>query len=166
MSSARPYTFYTRVSEDGKAFTSRSLRRMMEALRGCEVEVDLRKRRRYRTNPQNAYYHTVVVRMVCDEFVRQGWEGARGPIQEDEVHEWLKTEFNTQAVLTNPETGEYKTRALSTTGLTRSEFSEYVQRIKDWAEREFSTTHETDTGEIVERKFRIPDPGEQLSADV
>lgn len=139
--------YFTRI-ESG-AFTSRNVRQLIASLEGAQVEVMLRKRRSYRTLPQNAYYHGVVVRMIADRMRELGVEGRRGPIKDEEVHELLKVQFLTYSQLVNPETGEYVTMMKSTTELTRSEMGDYITQCKVWAQDTFGV--------------EIPDPNEQLT---
>lgn len=95
-----------------------------------------------RTNPQNRYYHGLVVPMV-----QKGIEDLGTEISIAETHEFLKARFNSIEVV-NKETGEVVAIPKSTSKLTTVQFNEYKEKIQRFAS-EFLGIY-------------IPDPNEQL----
>lgn len=101
--------------------TIRSMSREQE----IQVYVEVKQRKRYRSNPQNAYYFGVVVETVCERLRELGHD-----IDKDTTHEFLKGRF-LFTEMTDP-SGEtiripQKTRDLSTT-----EFEEYIEKVKQF----------------------------------
>jgi hypothetical protein len=78
-----------------------------------------------RSLPSNNYYRGVVCEEIRHELIRRGER-----FTNDQIHEWAKGEFN-------PITIELKGSKMSigdtTTDMNQSEFSEYVDRIIEWA---------------------------------
>lgn len=99
-----------------------------------------------RSNPQNRYYHGLVIPMV-----KRGIEEMGTVLTHDETHEFLKARFN-YVELVNADTGEVAQLPRSTTALTKLEFSEYVQKIQQFAAEFLGVV--------------IPDPGVQLKAEI
>jgi len=87
---------------------------------GTDVELQIRKPKRSRSLPQNAYYHAVVVMLISE---------ATGFTRE-ETHNTLKMKFLTDMVHGS------KTdlpRMKSTTELSTIEFCDYVAQIQQFA---------------------------------
>jgi len=87
---------------------------------GTDVELQIRKPKRSRSLPQNAYYHAVVVMLISE---------ATGFTRE-ETHNTLKMKFLTDMVHGS------KTdlpRMKSTTELSTIEFCEYIEQIQIFA---------------------------------
>jgi hypothetical protein len=103
------------------------------------VEVSTTKKR---TNPQNRYYHGLVVPMI-----RKGIEEMGTELTNDETHEFLKARFN-YAEIVNTSTGEMERIPKSTARLSTVQFNEFIVKIQHFA-AEFLG--------IV-----IPDPNEQM----
>ena len=90
------------------------------ALEGKEVEVVIRKPKRYRTLNQNAYYWSVVVAMVAQEM---------GVYPED-AHEFLKGMFLKKGVEVK---GKRYTIKGSTVNLSTQGFEDYMNSCRTWA---------------------------------
>lgn len=88
-----------------------------------------------RTNMQNALYW-VYIKILGDAL---GY-------YKDEVHEIVKFKFLKKQVV-NEDSGEILEYIGSTTGLSRAEFGELIDRMVQWA---------------AEMKIELPAPGEQL----
>lgn len=98
-----------------------------------------------RTLPQNRYYWGLVIPMI-----QQGLKDMGTEVNKEEVHEFLKSRFNYQEVI-NKGTGEYVTIPKSTAGLNKEQFSQYIEKIQQFAS-EFLN--------IV-----IPDPNTQMAIE-
>jgi hypothetical protein len=96
---------------------------------GKEVDVVVKKRKKSRTNPQNAYYWACIVAIPAEHF---GYT-------QDEMHEAMKFMF-----LKKQEEGKPLT-VRSTTSLSTIEFSEYVEKCRQFC---------------AEEGLYIPDPDE------
>jgi hypothetical protein len=105
----------------------------------CDVVVVIKKRGK-RSILQNAYYWGVVVKEIQLRFRELGHD-----VETDDVHEFLKQKFHSEKIVT-PQ-AEVIEVPKSTTEMNKDEFSEYVERIKEWA---------SSTLEIY-----IPDAGQQ-----
>lgn len=80
-----------------------------------------------RSNPQNAYYWAVVVPLI-----REGMEESMGEsITDEEVHEWLKQQFNPRPIRTT--NGHTFTLPGDTKSLDTAEFAAYLERCRQFA---------------------------------
>lgn len=114
----------------------------LEAFEGMKVEIIIRKAKKIRSSPQNAYYHGVVIPSI-----RYGLKETQGFLPTaDDTHSWLKSKFNAKEIV-NEATGEYDSFPQSTTGLSTIEFSDYVDRCRAFAQEFLNVT--------------IPDPEKQ-----
>lgn len=95
-----------------------------------------------RSNPQNRFYWGLVIPMVQSGIKDMGTE-----LTKEETHEFLKARFNFEEIV-NTNTGEAISIPRSTTALNKIQFSEYVEKIQQFASEFLS---------IV-----IPDPGQQV----
>ena len=93
--------------------------------KGCTVEITIKKKNK-RSNPQNSYYHGVVVAEVRHGLLEIGYQ-----MTADETHEFLKQKFNSTQIITKD--GLVIDVPKSTTELNKSDFSEYVERIAQFA---------------------------------
>ncbi len=125
-------------------FNRKQLALDLEAFEGKRVEIIIRKAKKSRSTPQNAYYHGVVIPSI-----RFGLKETQGFLPTAaETHEWLKSKFNCKE-LVNHETGDYQTFPQSTTILSTIEFSDYVDRCRAFAQEFLNVT--------------IPDPEKQAT---
>lgn len=147
---SNPTAFHiTRITDDGQ-FASRAVTRLVDSLRGQYVEVSIRKRRSYRTLPQNNYYFGVVIALLAARMREMGVTNPRGGlVTDEEVHLLMRLRFLKRSVLLNPDSGEYEDIIMSTTELTKSEFGDYVTQVKQFAVEVYD--------------LHIPDPNEQLT---
>ena len=142
--SFKKYKFHGRVKEGKlRVYAPKDLNKRVERLNGKEVTVTIQEKLNNRTTKQNSYYWAVVD-MIAGTIREAGQN-----ITIDEVHELLKSKFNTKEV-------SYKGNKLhdlgeSTTDLNTAEFNEYILKIKVWC-LEFLS-------------LEIPDPGEQIVMD-
>lgn len=107
---------------------------------GKAVRVEISKAGKTRTNPQNSYYFGVVVKLIRDRLIELGYTkgdlsgGFAQNLTLEDVHEFLKANFNRMSVLVNKETGLHLgTYEGSTKDLPTEEFSDYIERISIWA---------------------------------
>ncbi len=96
-------------------------RRYLLTLDGSKCEIVVKKFRKKRTSPQNAYYWGVVIDILGKHF---GYTP-------DEMHEAIKIEFLSISHEGKPDT------ARSTKSLTTQEFNELIEIIKVWAATKF-----------------------------
>lgn len=127
--------------EDGKLhiLNRRRLDQDLKDFKPCDVLIVIKKRGK-RSLPQNAYYWGVIIKEIQIRLKELGSE-----FDADDIHEYLKVKFNPAQIIT-PQ-GELLEIGKTTTELNKDEFSEYVERIREWAS--------------VTLDINIPDPGEQ-----
>jgi predicted nucleic-acid-binding protein len=113
----------------------------------AEIEITFQKKRSYRSSMQNRYYFGVVVTMIQERFKELGHEG----ITKELTHEYLKGRFLFKEVV-NEVTGEVLKLPLSTTELTKSDFSEYLEQVIKFAAESLD--------------ILIPESGAQIQIDV
>lgn len=80
-----------------------------------------------RSNPQNAYYHAVIVPMV-----HSGLRDLGHDVNREDTHEILKAMFN-KVEFVDKVTGEVSQFGGSTTKLSTIEMMEYIGKIQRWA---------------------------------
>lgn len=108
------------------------------------VELEIKVRRKKRSNLQNAYYWNSIVNTFYQIFRNAGMDLQ----DEEEAHEILKARFNTEKVV-NENTGEVVEVVKSTTRNNTFEQEEYHERCRRWAAEFWGVT--------------IPLPNEQLT---
>ena len=93
---------------------------------GRLVEVELRPLPR-RSDQQNRYYWGVVVALITEQLQELGHE-----VNAELTHEFLKSKFNAKP-LCNAEGELIGEIGETTTKLNKSDFIEYLDKIKRWA---------------------------------
>lgn len=93
---------------------------------GRNILVKFERRGSKRSLPQNRYYHAVVVQSVMLGLRDIGYS-----LSHDETHFFLKQKFN-PVQIPNKE-GEAIELPGTTTQMNKSDFSEYIERIAQWA---------------------------------
>ena len=116
--------------------------RAMSREKDLAVTIEVKLKKRVRSDVQNAYYWGVVVAMISERFRELGHD-----VDRDLTHEFLKGRF-LYSELTDPSTGEVMRIPKKTSDLATQEFIEYLEHIKQFA---------AETLDIY-----IPDPNEQL----
>jgi hypothetical protein len=116
--------------------------RAMSREKDLAVTIEVKMKKRFRSDVQNAYYWGVVVAMVSERLRELGHE-----VDRDLTHEFLKGRF-LYSELTDPTTGEVMRIPRKTSELATEEFIEYLEHVKQFA---------AETLDIY-----IPDPNEQL----
>lgn len=122
------------------------IKEAIAAFEGKEIELTIQRKRKVRSNPQNAFYWGVVIPIVQD-----GLKDATGEVRDlNSIHyQILLPLLAPQREIVNIETGEVITERLTSSEMTTTEFSEYVMEIQAWG-AEFLGVN-------------IPNPGEQIS---
>ena len=126
--------FYAVVGGDFtlKFLNTPKLKRHLIPFRGQTVEVTVERRRKRRTQEQNAYYWGVVIRMIAEEC------GYRTAEEQQGVHNALREMFL-------PRKGKLQI-ASSTATLDTVQFTDYIEQVRQWAAEELG--------------IYIPDPNE------
>lgn len=146
---------YSATVENGKIAMHESNRRKMSkevgnAFDGCDIELVIRKRKKKRSGPQNAYYWSVVIPMLIDGFVDVGNHGLQSG--NDEHRQWMHEEMKRlhldNGIEVSDANGEVHKMPPSTKTLGTGEFSDYIKEIQKWAAECLSIS--------------IPDPNEQV----
>lgn len=94
---------------------------------GKNVVIKFERKGSKRSNPQNAYYWSICVKEITLRLRELGhtW------INDDAVHELLKLKFNYEQIVS--EHGEVLELPKSTATLTKTQFAEYVEKIRMWS---------------------------------
>lgn len=129
---------------EGKIDNPGAVKKLFDELQDGKYLIEIGQHNK-RSDPQNKYYWA-----VCVPMVQEGMKDLGNEFTKEEVHDFLKKEFNFSEVV-NPETGEVKQVPRSTTLLNKEAFSNYIESIQRWA---------AEWLHIV-----IPDPGQQLTID-
>lgn len=101
-----------------------------------------------RSLEQNSYFHAVVLPIVRSHLLDLGWIEARSP-------EWVKDYIKFHCLIkeyVNPDTGEVMKSLGKTSGLSTTEFKEFVEDVQRWAAESLD--------------LYIPDPGQKLKLDL
>lgn len=93
-----------------------------------EYSVTIVRKRKTRTNPQNAYLWGIVYAGVLFGLRDAGWEIT----DTEQVHEWCKQKFAAREVI-NRDTGEVLSLPRSTVAMNTAEFQTYVDQIRAFA---------------------------------
>lgn len=126
--------FFATVGEDLslKYLNIAAVKTHLLKLKGKTVQITIEERKKRRSNPQNAYYHGVVLKTIAD------FCGYRGEDEIAGIHEELKRKFL-------PKVGNLNI-VKSTSSLNTEEFSAFVENVRGWAAEELG--------------IYIPDPNE------
>jgi hypothetical protein len=116
----------------------------LNSFEGQEITITLQKAKKRRSNPQNSFYHGVVIPIM-----QQCLKDAGYLMTNESVHDMLKLRFLKESILVNEQTAEYIERIKSTTELTTTEFAEYLLDIQKFAIEYFNT--------------EIPNPNENIT---
>lgn len=100
----------------------------LEVFEGKDVEIIVRNKKKYRSNPQNRFYHGCVVPCIKYAMESKGFFINNT----EQVHELLKYKFLKGEML-NVSTGELIETIGSTTRLSTIDFEDYLTKIRKWA---------------------------------
>ena len=114
---------------NGKCATNKgSISKAFEQFEGKEITITIERKRRKRSNEQNAYLWACVYPLI-----KQGFFETCGEVFTiEEVHEIMKLKFNF-IELTNESTGEVITAPKSTTKNTKFEQEQYHEQCRQFA---------------------------------
>lgn len=128
--------------ESGEIANKKAVRELFDQLKDGKYLIEITDKNK-RSNPQNAYYWAAVIPLV-----QQGIKDLGTEVTKEETHEFLKSKFNFLEIV-NTETAQCERIPRSTTALSKSEFSEYVAKIQQFA-AEFLNTVIPDPGQVLE----------------
>jgi hypothetical protein len=116
------------IEDDGvlKIHNKNALNEWSAQNKGKNVLVRFERRGSKRSLPQNRYYHGVVVQMVM-----MGLRDIGYCLSHDETHFFIKQKFNPVQIPNKH--GEAIELPGSTTQMNKTDFSEYIERIAQWA---------------------------------
>ena len=101
---------------------------VIQSLEGKDIIITIEKKRKKRSNPQNAYYWGIVLPMMQTGFYNN--LGEHVGIQE--AHEFLKNRFLFKEIV-NENNAEIIKMPQSTTELSTIQFEEYLDKIREFA---------------------------------
>jgi hypothetical protein len=127
-------TYTAKVPNQGEVeLPKRFKSEVAELFRGKEIEIIVRKKKKYRSSEQNRYYWGVVIPYILRAFIELGnalQEGNKEHI--GLVHIFLKRRFLESKKVSNAN-GELIEFDPTTTGLTTFQFMGYLAEIGQWA---------------------------------
>lgn len=134
--------------ENGVIKTNRkALNEAIQQHNGKEVTITIQRKKKTRSNLQNAFYFGVIVKLIQNA-IKEQW-GERKSI--DEVHEFLKQNLHfTEKV--NESTGEIIRLAKSTTVDSTTDFMVYLDEISKFGKEWFN--------------IDVPEPNQQIEIDL
>jgi hypothetical protein len=100
----------------------------IRAFDGKRVVITVAEAKKTRTSPQNRYYWGCVVKLITDAF-----RDAGNMVNAEDVHDFLKQHVGKLSQVLVTTDGEVFWGPGSTTKLTTSEFSDYIEAVKAWA---------------------------------
>lgn len=134
--------------ENGKLTRNRkAISKAFNEFEGKDIVITIEKKRKKRSNMQNAYYWGVIVNLVKNA-IKESW-GEK--LSSDEVHEILKVQNNFKEQV-NKETGEVIRYYKSTTENSTLEQEDYHEDCRRWAKEWFN--------------IEIPLPNEQIEIEL
>ena len=119
----------------------------LKSFEGKGIVITIEKRKNKRSNPQNAYFHGVVLPLVYNGLKELGHTM---PLAD--VKDLLKLKFLKVPIFVNEETGEITEKIKNTSELTTTEFMEFVAGIQRWS--------------IENLGVNIPEPNENLKLEI
>jgi len=125
-----------------KLVNKEEMLKFAQSLNCKEFTFTLEKKRIKRSTKQNNYYWGVVVPLVKQGLTEFGYI-----VNIESTHDFIKLEFNYKEIV-NQNTGEIKRLPNSTTQLTKTEFSQMIERVKQWAS-EWCNIYIPDDGEQI-----------------
>lgn len=133
----------TAYLQDGvlKLRNTQSATKFCQSLNANEFLVTIEKKKSKRSLSQNTYYWSCVVPTVLHGFTELG-----NNMDLEMVHEFIKSEFNYIEIV-NMETAEVKRVPKSTASLSKSEFSDMIDKLNIFCSEWFG--------------FNIPEAGQQ-----
>ena len=163
---AKRDAFYPERVEQGH-FVTRPVLQLLRSFEGKQVEVCIREKRYYTTQPQRGYYWGVVIFLIAERMRSDGVTGRLGgPITDQEVHELMACKFLRFSVCIDFDTGECIDLVKSTSELTVGEMADYITQVIAWAVFQFNP-HEVDADGmpigLEEPRFDIPEANKQLA---
>lgn len=120
--------FLGNISDNGKLIPTYpiELAKWLITNKGKAVTISLKVKRSTRSNPQNRYYWGVIIEMVQYAMNEHGNEYSK-----EEVHEFLKKEFNSEE--REMKEGYYVKVPRSTTSMNTVDFMNYKEKIQQFA---------------------------------
>jgi hypothetical protein len=118
------HKFQAKVNKGSLALTNRPLfNDTIACLRDGDYIMEIKEKKKKRSNSQNSYLWAVVNQMVCRRLIELGHD-----VDLEETHDFLKASFNYKEVV-NENTGEVFKIPKGTSALSTEEFSEYIERV-------------------------------------
>jgi hypothetical protein len=133
--------------KDGILATNRKyISDVIKSFDGANIIITIEKRKKKRSNNQNAFYFGIVIPIMMDAF-KDAWGEYYSAT---EVHEALKAKYCFKEQI-NTNTGEIIQIPSSTTNFSTIEWEEYIDKIRAFALEWFNTV--------------LPYPNEQIEID-
>jgi len=141
--------YFGRIDEEGKLKLTNN-KGFLADLRGFvgkAIRITIESQSK-RSNPQNRYFHGVVIPIVKMHLIDLGWKEARS-------NEWVKNYIKYNCLIvesTNEESGEVIKTLGETSALSKSEFCDFIADVQHWAAETLGLII-PDPGQVMEMEF-------------
>lgn len=140
------FQYFGKVENGSLKITNRKMfdRDIENVFNGKEISITIEKKRVKRSDPQNRYFHGIIIPIVQQGLLDAGYEEAKS-------REWVKDLIKMQCLVKetfSETTGECIKSLGKTSQLTKSEFCELVESVQRWSAQFLNVV--------------IPNPGEQV----
>ena len=120
-------TISSKVVNGNLATNRRRIKEIVSSFEGLEIDICFSKKRKKRSNEQNAYYWGVIIPLF-----QQGIKECFGEMWDiNTTHEHIKSQFNKEEKV-NIKTSEVVQLYKSTTENSTIEMEEYHEKIRNW----------------------------------
>ena len=134
----------TNVSDKGISKSKRDeLNNIIMSLTGKRIKITIERAFNKRSNNQNAYLHGVVIPLIKHRLIELGFAEAKS---DDWVKDFIKYNCLLKEFI-NQQTGEIIKSLGRTSGLSKSEFMDFIAEVQMWAAEKLDVY--------------IPDPNEE-----
>lgn len=120
--------FFLKKSEEQGADELNTLCSIWQSLKEGEYQIEIKRKRKPRSNEQNAWLWGCIYPLLLDGLIDLGWEFT----DVEQVHEFFKVQMTNDRVI-NKDTGEIVEFPSSTAKMDTIAFSTYTDRLRQYA---------------------------------
>ena len=127
--------YYHGKVDNGKIILPRTRmqKELPQVFNGKPIKITVEQNKVKRSDQQNRYYWAVVLPYVRDGFIDLGNNLQRNGESIMLIHKLMKSKFLDNGIAIADANGEVHMTEPTTSTLNKEEFSEYVDRIKEWS---------------------------------
>lgn len=127
--------YYHGKVDNGKIILPRTRmqKELPQVFNGKPIKITVEQNKVKRSDQQNRYYWAVVLPYVRDGFIELGNNLQRNGESIMLIHKLMKSKFLDNGIAIADANGEVHMTEPTTSTLNKEDFSEYVDRIKQWS---------------------------------